>query len=46
VTTLAITPGFMRTEAILQGFGVTEANWREAAGRTGDATRVSIFRSR
>jgi hypothetical protein len=27
----AITPGFMRTEAILDSFGVTEANWRHAA---------------
>ena len=30
VTALAITPGFMRTEAILEGFGVTEATWRDA----------------
>ena len=30
VTALAVTPGFMRTEAILEGFGVTEANWRDA----------------
>jgi NAD(P)-dependent dehydrogenase (short-subunit alcohol dehydrogenase family) len=30
VTALAVTPGFMRTEAILEGFGVTEATWREA----------------
>jgi NAD(P)-dependent dehydrogenase (short-subunit alcohol dehydrogenase family) len=30
VTALAITPGFMRTEAILEGFGVAEANWRDA----------------
>jgi NAD(P)-dependent dehydrogenase (short-subunit alcohol dehydrogenase family) len=31
VAALAVTPGFMRTEAILESFGVTEANWREAA---------------
>jgi NAD(P)-dependent dehydrogenase (short-subunit alcohol dehydrogenase family) len=31
VTALAVTPGFMRTEAILEQFGVTEANWRDAA---------------
>ena len=30
VTALAVTPGFMRTEAILEGFGVTEDNWRDA----------------
>src|SRR2546425_1213660 len=37
VTALAITPGFMRTEAILQGFGVTEANEREAAEHNAEA---------
>jgi NAD(P)-dependent dehydrogenase (short-subunit alcohol dehydrogenase family) len=31
VSALAITPGFMRTEAILEGFGATEENWREVA---------------
>ncbi len=31
VTALAITPGFMRTEAILEGFKATEANWKEVA---------------
>jgi NAD(P)-dependent dehydrogenase (short-subunit alcohol dehydrogenase family) len=31
VTAVAITPGFMRTEAILEQFGVTEANWQYAA---------------
>ena len=30
VTAVAVNPGFMRTEAILDGFGVTEANWRDA----------------
>ncbi len=30
VTAVAVGPGFMRTEAILEGFGVTEANWRDA----------------
>ena len=29
VTALAITPGFLRSEAVLDGFGVTEANWRD-----------------
>ena len=32
VTAVAVAPGFMRTEAILEGFGVTEANWRDALG--------------
>lgn len=30
ITALSLSPGFMRTEAILQGYGVTEANWRDA----------------
>ncbi len=30
MTAVALGPGFMRTEAILDGFGVTEDNWREA----------------
>jgi NAD(P)-dependent dehydrogenase (short-subunit alcohol dehydrogenase family) len=30
ITAAAVAPGFMRTEAILEGFGVTEANWRDA----------------
>ena len=30
VAAVAVAPGFMRTEAICQGFGVTEANWRDA----------------
>jgi NAD(P)-dependent dehydrogenase (short-subunit alcohol dehydrogenase family) len=30
ITAVAVGPGFMRTEAILEGYGVTEANWRDA----------------
>lgn len=30
IAAVCVAPGFMRTEAILQGFGVTEANWRDA----------------
>ncbi len=29
VTALAVTPGFLRSEAMLARFGVTEENWRE-----------------
>jgi len=29
-TAVAVTPGFLRSEAMLDHFGVTEANWREA----------------
>ena len=30
ITSLAITPGFLRSETVLQHFGVTEDTWREA----------------
>jgi NAD(P)-dependent dehydrogenase (short-subunit alcohol dehydrogenase family) len=30
VTALAVTPGFLRSEAMLERFGVTEATWRDA----------------
>lgn len=29
VTAVAVTPGFLRSEAMLELFGVTEANWRD-----------------
>lgn len=31
VTALALTPGFLRSEAMLEHFGVTEANWQDGA---------------
>ena len=34
ITAIAIAPGFMRTEAILEGFGVTEENWKDALGNS------------
>ena len=30
VTALGVTPGWLRSEAMLDGFGVTEATWRDA----------------
>jgi NAD(P)-dependent dehydrogenase (short-subunit alcohol dehydrogenase family) len=30
VTAVAVTPGFLRSEAVLDHFGVTENNWRDA----------------
>jgi NAD(P)-dependent dehydrogenase (short-subunit alcohol dehydrogenase family) len=30
VAAVALTPGFLRSEAMLEHFGVTEANWRDA----------------
>jgi NAD(P)-dependent dehydrogenase (short-subunit alcohol dehydrogenase family) len=29
ITSVALTPGFLRSEAVLDHFGVTEANWKE-----------------
>jgi NAD(P)-dependent dehydrogenase (short-subunit alcohol dehydrogenase family) len=31
IAAVAVTPGFLRSEAMLQHFGVTEASWREGA---------------
>lgn len=31
VTALALTPGFLRSEAMLDHFGVREENWQDAA---------------
>src|SRR5260370_13894059 len=33
---LALTPGFLRSEAMLDGFGVTETNWRDAIAKNPD----------
>jgi NAD(P)-dependent dehydrogenase (short-subunit alcohol dehydrogenase family) len=32
-TALSLTPGWLRSEFMLEAFGVTEANWREATKR-------------
>jgi NAD(P)-dependent dehydrogenase (short-subunit alcohol dehydrogenase family) len=45
VTALAVTPGFLRTEAILDQFGVTEATWREAAETNPTAKRYGFINS-
>jgi NAD(P)-dependent dehydrogenase (short-subunit alcohol dehydrogenase family) len=34
-TAVAITPGWLRSEMMLDNFGVTEENWRDAVDRTG-----------
>lgn len=34
VTAIGVTPGWLRSERMLENFGVTEANWREACART------------
>ncbi len=33
-TAVALTPGWLRSEMMLEAFGVTEENWREAPGRS------------
>lgn len=35
LTALAVTPGLLRSEAMLDRFGVTDANWRDAVGTEG-----------
>jgi NAD(P)-dependent dehydrogenase (short-subunit alcohol dehydrogenase family) len=34
-TAVAITPGWLRSEMMLDSFGVSEENWRDAIDRTG-----------
>jgi NAD(P)-dependent dehydrogenase (short-subunit alcohol dehydrogenase family) len=36
VTALALSPGFLRSEAMLERFGVSEANWRDGVRRDPD----------
>src|SRR2546423_643927 len=36
-TAVAITPGWLRSELMLEGFGVTEDNWRDAFAPEGPA---------
>lgn len=33
VTAVSLTPGWLRSEAMLEAFGVTEANWQDATAR-------------
>lgn len=33
ITALALTPGFLRSEAMLEHFGVSEENWRDGAAK-------------
>ncbi len=42
VVALALTPGFMRTEAILDHFGATQENWREVAETNPEAQRYGF----
>jgi NAD(P)-dependent dehydrogenase (short-subunit alcohol dehydrogenase family) len=35
ITAVALTPGFLRSERVLEHFGVSEANWKEVGRRKG-----------
>jgi len=45
ITALAVTPGFLRSEWMLDHFGVTEANWRDAAAKVKEfiASETPLF---
>lgn len=45
ITALSLTPGFMRTEAILEQFGATEATWKEVAEANAEARRWGFIAS-
>lgn len=36
ITALAVSPGFLRSEAMLDNLGVTEANWRDAIAKNAE----------
>jgi NAD(P)-dependent dehydrogenase (short-subunit alcohol dehydrogenase family) len=45
IPVVAVTPGFLRSEWMLEHFGVTEANWREAAKKVKEfiASETPLF---
>jgi NAD(P)-dependent dehydrogenase (short-subunit alcohol dehydrogenase family) len=45
IAALAVTPGFMRTERMLDHFGATEDNWREVAVTNAEAKRFGFIAS-
>lgn len=42
VAAVCVTPGFMRTEVVLEHFGATEANWREVAEKNPKARGMGL----
>lgn len=48
VAAVALTPGFLRSEAMLEHFGVTEANWQEAGKKEPNflASETPLFAGR
>ena len=45
VASIALTPGFMRTEWMLDHFKATEDNWREVAEKNAEARRMGFIAS-
>ncbi len=45
VASIALTPGFMRTEWMLEHYGATEDNWREVAETNEEARRFGFISS-
>ncbi|HVL66312.1 MAG TPA: SDR family NAD(P)-dependent oxidoreductase [Vicinamibacterales bacterium] len=45
ITAISLTPGFMRTEAILEQFGATEGTWKEVAVTNAEAKRWGLIAS-
>lgn len=45
VAAIAVTPGFLRSEEMLEAFGVSEADWRDAVARVPDfvASETPLF---
>jgi NAD(P)-dependent dehydrogenase (short-subunit alcohol dehydrogenase family) len=48
VVAVVLTPGFLRSEAMLEHFGVTEANWQEAGKKEANflASETPLFAGR
>ena len=48
IAAVAVTPGFLRSEWMLDNFGVTEENWREAAAKVPEfiASETPLFAGR
>lgn len=43
ITAVALTPGYLRSEAMLDHFGVTEATWRDAVALSRPRVRVTAW---
>jgi NAD(P)-dependent dehydrogenase (short-subunit alcohol dehydrogenase family) len=41
IVSVALTPGFLRSERVLDHFGVSESNWKEAGNRSKDKNSAS-----